>query len=236
MKPIIGVLTRPDHLESGNQVDVIYTNIRKAIVSFGGIPLVITPPTDITYDGKNPEEISSFQEDAFCDVLPFLKLCDGFVFQGGDQFYDYDVKILEYAKKENIPCLGICLGMQMMSCHANGGLEPIGNLFHKTREAYVHTILVNESSLLYKILGTKKVMVNSRHKEKVAYTDLCISALSPDGIIEAVEDPNQTFFLGVEWHPEDMIAYDEVTKKLWSYFLAVCKECAYENKGSDIKK
>ena len=75
MKPIIGVITRPDHLESGNKVDVIYSYIRAAIVEFGGIPLSITIPTMTIYDGKKLEDISSFTRETMNDLLPILKLC-----------------------------------------------------------------------------------------------------------------------------------------------------------------
>ena len=46
--------------------------------------------------------------------------------------------------------------------------------------------------------------VNSRHMDYVKYTDLMVSAYSRDNIIEAVEDKNHKFFLGVEWHPESI--------------------------------
>lgn len=48
------------------------------------------------------------------------------------------------------------------------------------------------------------VQVNTMHHQAAAVLapDLRVSAVSDDGIVEAVEDPTRSFFLGVQWHPE----------------------------------
>lgn len=225
MKPIVGIITRPDHLSSGNQVDVIYSHIRSSIVKFGGIPLAITVPTETIYDCKTSEEVCSFDSNTMNDLKSILSLCNGFVFQGGDSFYDYDIKILEYAYLNNIPSLGICLGMQLMCVYKKGQLKKIKKHYKKKR--YVHDIIIQPDSKLYSILGTEKCCVNSRHHDCVDNTNLKIVAQSKDGVIEAVEDSEKHFFIGVQWHPEDMITYDTVMRKLWRSFLIACKENVY---------
>ena len=47
-------------------------------------------------------------------------------------------------------------------------------------------------------------MVNSTHHQAVNQLGrgLIASAISPDGIVEAVESPDYGFALGVQWHPE----------------------------------
>lgn len=49
----------------------------------------------------------------------------------------------------------------------------------------------------------RAVLVNSMHHQAVAKlaSGLVVSA-SCESVIEAIEDPNRTFFLGVQWHPE----------------------------------
>jgi len=53
----------------------------------------------------------------------------------------------------------------------------------------------------------------SRHHQaiKTLGAGLRISATSPDGIVEAVEDPGQAFLLGVQWHPEENSRIPEET-------------------------
>lgn len=231
MKPIIGIISRPDKLESGRKVDIVYSSIRTLIVELGGIPLVITPPTNTIYEGNNK---GKFDDDAKKDLEPMLSLCDGFIFQGGDEFYTYDLFIVDYAYKHNIPSLGICLGMQLMSCYKNGTLGRFSTNEHHRLKDYVHPINIKEHSKLFSILNTTECFVNSRHHDYVIKTDLDVVATSKD-TIEAVEDRDKNFFIGVQWHPEDMIAYDEVMKKLWTVFIKSCRECSYESKRSDFK-
>lgn len=215
MKPIIGIITRPDQLPSGNKVDVIYRNVRTAIIKNGGIPIGITPTT---------EDYESMDQNAWNDILPLLKCCHGFVFQGGDEFYNYDLKIVDYAYKNDIPSFGICLGMQLFAIYKNGTLGTVKN--HNSKDQYVHNIIVNQNSKLATLLNNQAV--NSRHHDQILKTDMLISAYAEDGVIEAVEDPNKKFFIGVQWHAEDMIAYDEVMNSLWNDFILKCKECINE--------
>jgi putative glutamine amidotransferase len=59
-------------------------------------------------------------------------------------------------------------------------------------------------SRLYRILGPE-VDVNSYHHQAVADPGpLKVTAYSPDGVVEALEDPARRFVLGVQWHPEEM--------------------------------
>ncbi len=226
MKPIIGIVSRPDVLKSGRKVDIIYQSIRKIIVEEEAIPLVIVPPVI-----NETEELSI---NAKRDLDRLLSLCNGFIFQGGDDFYDYDFNIIDYAYKNNIPSLGICLGMQLMSVYKKGTLGKLDTNMHHQLKDYVHSVQIKEDSKLASILKTTKVEVNSRHHDYVITTSLDVSACSED-IIEAVEDKNKTFFIGVQWHPEDMIAYDEVMKRLWKSFIETCRECSYESKRGNFK-
>ena len=52
---------------------------------------------------------------------------------------------------------------------------------------------------------------------------LIFTALSADGVIEAMEDPSKRFVLGVQYHPERMIQTDEFRehrRKLFEAFIA----------------
>ena len=47
--------------------------------------------------------------------------------------------------------------------------------------------------------------------------------VSEDGYIEALEDSNKKFFIGVQWHPENMIKYSSEQNNLFKYFVKCCK-------------
>ena len=203
MKPIIGIVVRPVLSEENNKMYGVYEDIIKSVKKFGGIPISIFPFED------------NFYED--------ISLCDGLIFQGGDYHTEYEKKCLEYAYKNNKPTLGICLGMQLMGCMFGG--EEYDVLNHKIKnKKYVHKVLIDEKSKLYSILETKEILVNSRHKSAIKNTKLDVVGISQDGIVEAIEDKTKRFFIGVEWHPENMIDYDISSRKLFDFFISICKK------------
>lgn len=146
--------------------------------------------------------------------------CDGIILPGGSVFYENDFKIIDYLYKKNIPTLGICLGMQSMAEYFNNKQE-IEVKNHYQTEKYVHLVRIKKDTLLYKIMGKERIMVNSRHYSAIPYTTLTINAISPDGIIEGVEDITKKFFLGVQWHPETL--NDNDSYLLFKYFISILK-------------
>lgn len=144
-------------------------------------------------------------------IIPFnhfeeVKLMDGLVAPGGDNVSDFDRKVFDYAINNDIPYLGICLGMQVM-----GNLDKVDNHY-----LHQHFVNIKKDSLLYKIYKKDKISVNSRHHEKVINTNYNVCAISDDGVIEGIEVKDKKFILGVQWHPEDLS--DSV---LFDYFINV---------------
>ena len=89
-KPLVGIVAR--------KVDNIYKvneNVVKKIIKCGGIPILILPTNSK-------------------DLLNVLNICDGIVMPGGSDIYEYDRFICKYATENDVPILGICLGMQIM--------------------------------------------------------------------------------------------------------------------------
>ena len=151
----------------------------------------------------------------FNKIKNIIDLCDGFILQGGSDYYDIDILITKYLYDKNIPTLGICLGMQTMAMTFNGIMGEISN--HNSKNKYVHEIEINKNSKLYNIVKKNKILVNSRHNSYILNTDLDVSATN--NIIEAIEDKSKRFFIGVQWHPESIM--DENNILLFnSFFLS----------------
>jgi putative glutamine amidotransferase len=185
----------------GHNIDIIYDDIKRSIINNGGIPLGIT----LSHNYKE-----------------LIELCNGIIFQGGDDFEEYDIDALKYIYDINKPVLGICLGMQLMGVLFDGKLKDIDN--HKKKLLYAHSVIINKNTILYNIFKTNTIKVNSRHKSVIKDTTLKIVGISNDGYIEAVEEPSRRFFLGIQWHPESMIDYDSKQNNLFKYFINICKK------------
>lgn len=212
MKPVIGIITRPELSNEKHEMMGIYNELREAIIKSGGIPIGIMPLNI---------ELNDFDD----GIFQIIKNLDGVIFQGGDSFYKYELECMKYVYEQNIPALGICLGMQLMGCLFNGDLIKINSFNHKKKgQEYVHDVFIKKESLLYSIFKTDRIKVNSRHIETIINPDLEITAISTDGLIEALESSHKKFFLGVQWHPESMISYDILESRLFDYFVNVCRK------------
>ena len=196
MKPVIGIISRDYVSKTNKEINITYKDIVSSILKSGGIPIGI--PSNINIDD-------------------YLNICNGFILQGGDDIDSNNLKTLKKLKEKNIPTLGICLGMQEMFYDNN--LIDIPN--HHINS--LHEIQIKKNTLLYKILKKDKTLVNSRHRSAIRNTNYKINSISKDNIIETIEDSNQKFYLGLQWHPENLYDIDPNSKKIFDYFIKICK-------------
>lgn len=153
-------------------------------------------------------------------LLKILKNIDGILLTGGDKVGRLDYFLIKYAIENNLKLLGICQGMQSMALYGSeDSLVEIGNLSHNKYKNYCHNVKLSNSKLK-DILNKEVVEVNSYHKQKVLNSNYFkIVGMSDDGIIEAVESNNNIFQIGLQWHPEKMIDYDNNSKLIFNYFI-----------------
>ena len=190
MTSIIGITT--DLQENRYKVRKEYA---EAIENGGGIPFLLPP-------------ISGME-------ARYIELCDGFIFTGGDdpimehwgiqsnslttpvnkRRQDFELNLLsELQHHPEKPVLGVCLGMQWMCLIAGGSIE----------QDLAEPFASNHKNQCHKIdgeLGTG--FVHSHHHQAMNTAgSLTIIATADDGVIEAVQDKQRSWYLGVQWHPE----------------------------------
>ena len=102
----------------------------------------------------------------------------------------------------------------------------INKTIHNTEDgSIVHKNIIKENTLLYDLLKTKEIGVNSIHTmfaKKKNIKGLGISAYSDDGYVEAVELKEKKFCLGVKWHPELMLDSEKMNN-IFKKFIEICK-------------
>ncbi len=133
-------------------------------------------------------------------------------------------RLLREALANNLPVLAICRGMQLLNITLPGGTLIQDMTGHRCittdKSEPAHSIAVVPGSKLASILGDGEHRVNSRHHQSVAKVGegLVVSALAPDGVIEAMELPGMRFAIAVQWHPENQVHRFQAQKNL---FLAL---------------
>ena len=132
---------------------------------------------------------------------------------------EYETAIVKIALERQLPLLAICRGIQILNVALGGSLiqdiprQHPGGVNHSVKEpkwAIAHDVAVVPDSRLHAALRDRiseagTMPVNSRHHQSIKQIapGLRVTATAPDGIIEAVERPGETFCLGVQWHPEN---------------------------------
>ena len=111
--------------------------------------------------------------------------------------YKLDKKIIDVFVKYNKPILGICGGLQTLNVYFGG------NLNHKLYDGRMHKIKISQNSFLNKVYQQEMIEVNSYHRQAIRKLapNFKVTAVSEDGIIEAIEDGN---IIGVQYHPEKL--------------------------------
>ncbi|HEY6745248.1 MAG TPA: gamma-glutamyl-gamma-aminobutyrate hydrolase family protein, partial [Mycobacteriales bacterium] len=117
-----------------------------------------------------------------------------------------EVALLRAAIDADLPTLGICRGMQLMSACAGGTLVQHLDAAEAHRGEpgqYVrHEVDTVPGTRLAGILGECTEVPSYHHQGVADPGSLTVSAHAFDGGIEGVEDPSARFRVGVLWHPE----------------------------------
>lgn len=131
----------------------------------------------------------------------------------------YELELASRAMATDMPLLAICRGVQVLNVAAGGTLvqdlpseRPDTDVHDITepRDAEAHAVRVTPGTTLARVLATEvdsdgTTRVNSRHHQALdtVAEGMHVTAVSPDGVIEAIEKPGARFCVGVQWHPEN---------------------------------
>ena len=129
------------------------------------------------------------------------------------------------------PVLGICYGCQFLNVYRGGALIqdidlqlPNRQLPLEHADGNFHSVRLDRNSKLFQIVGEEEFEAPSYHHQAISRPapDALVSAVAPDGVLEAVEWSGPQWMLGVQWHPE-RAPESNATQRLLEAFKAACK-------------
>lgn len=201
-KPIIGIVEWPYFDKDDDKIYEVVNEMVEKVSLSGGIPIGIFPTQIEKFQLKKLDEILELTGIEKQDLNESLNMCDAIIKPGALKIYGFERYIYDYAFCKDVPYLGVCAGMQMMSNSINIKNEDKG-INHRSSDIYAHKIKILRDSILYEILDQDEIMVNSRHSYHISDPGInSVSAYSEDGIIEAIENRSKQFQIGLQWHPE----------------------------------
>lgn len=207
--------------------DVASRALVEAVYAAGGEPLVVHPAA--------PGAAVDVAE-----VAERLWFADGVLLPGGgdlaahwsgqqphptqydvDEVQDaFDLAVARHALAHGLPMLAVCRGNQVVNVALGGDL--VQDLGERVHRHVVQEIAVDPGAALAALVGTVPTISCYHHQGIGRLGDgLRAVAHAPDGVIEAVElDGAASWYLGVQWHPEDTAATDPVQAGLFAELVA----------------
>jgi putative glutamine amidotransferase len=209
-KPLIGITTYVEPASWGHwdtEAALVPYDYVRAVERAGGRAVLVPP-----------------DEDGLEEVLDAL---DGLIFSGGNDMApdSYgaesdpatggtnpardrgELALLTAALARDLPVLAICRGVEVLNVVRGGDLvqhlpDVVGHEEHRAvvGEFSEHEVRVDPSSRISEVHGS----VKSHHHQGLGKIGdgLREVAWAEDGVVEAVEDPQKPFLVGVLWHPE----------------------------------
>jgi len=143
-----------------------------------------------------------------------------------------ELSLLKAALPQHLPILGICRGSQMINVALGG------TLYTDIYEVYMQapkmrTILpkkrvaIEPDSRLDRILRCNPCLVNALHHQSVDRLGdgLRIAARDESGIVQAIENDEAPFLIGVQWHPE-LLVWKKPQQRLFEALAQAAQQVA----------
>jgi putative glutamine amidotransferase len=239
-KPIIGIASDIQHVPGERERAFVYLPYVEALRRSGAIPILIPPQPENAIDivesldgillaGGDDCDPALYGEERHPSVEPMAD----------PRRQANDLTLARVARERGIPTLGICLGLQMMNVAGGGTLvqDIASELETEIEHASIpedrgrHDVIVQEGTQLAGILPAVELNVNSSHHQAIGRVadGLRITAHAPDGIVEGLEDPRHPFYVGVQWHPEDMTGEGSASS-IFGAFVEAARKYAEEKR------
>jgi putative glutamine amidotransferase len=212
-KPVVGITTYLTRAAFGVwdlDAALVPAAYVRSVVRAGGVPLLVPPGAaaeealdaldGLVFSGGSDLDPELYGEEAHAETVGVVRERD-----------DFELDLMRLALARDVPLLAICRGSQVLNVALGGGLEQhvpdrVAADTHKHTPGVFaeHEVDVLDGTKLASVVGRRSAVKSHHHQGygKLG-TGLREAAQAQDGTIEALEDPNRRFTLGVLWHPEE---------------------------------
>jgi putative glutamine amidotransferase len=235
MKPLIGITMNLEE-EASRSLNILDQAYGRAILQAGGIPVPLLGIKEAIPDLIR--KLNGFLFTGGDDIHPrFYKerpRPNAKLRLSSDERVKFELALLKAAIKSRKPVLAICYGAQLVNVALGGTLyqdialqipKAIKHGAAKAGEKVFHRISIFEGTKLCSIMGSCTngncdIRVRSSHHQSIKNPGkgLRLSAVSEDGVFEALETRGDQFLIAVQWHPEKTLS-DGPTGKLFESFV-----------------
>jgi putative glutamine amidotransferase len=199
----------------------------------GGIPLLIQPGEPhieallglldgIILSGGGDVDPSLYTEESHEQVY--------WVDKDRDQF---EITLTQYVLEQQKPTFCICRGLQILNVALGGTLithipDVVQNaMAHRQppRDPVLHEVVVDSDSRLKVIMQQDRVTTASWHHQSIdrLAPGLRVVGEAGDGVIEAVEMPDNPNLIAVQWHPELTAHTDPSQQRLFDALVRLAQ-------------
>lgn len=234
--PIIGITSMLHSIESGCFLGYKRAAVGQryvdAIHAAGGIPLILPIVEGKESIAQQLEVIDGLLFSGGDDISPLFYNDEpqqglGPTCPERDR---YEIHLFQMARHTNKPILGICRGLQLMNVAMGGTLyqdipstipSPLIHQQQTKADEATHAVNLISETKLHRIMDGNALETNSFHHQAIKglATGLVPNAYSSDGLIEGIEGKEESYLLGVQWHPEYMFSKDPKMLKLFQTFV-----------------
>jgi putative glutamine amidotransferase len=219
MAPVIGITASIDHRSP--VFGETYTLVRKyaeGVLQAGGVPLIV--PHNLNEDALRAmlDRLDGVVLSGGGDIDPvvFGEAAHPATSEIESDRDRVELTLARWLVERDVPFLAICRGIQVLNVALGGSLlqdipsqvpAALPHSFDRKttpRDYLAHPVKIDPQSQLAQIMQLASAQTNSWHHQSIkqAADGLRVTAVAPDGVIEAVEVPGRRYAIGVQWHPE----------------------------------
>ncbi len=238
-QPVIGITASIDHRSPAfGETYSLTRKYAEGVLQAGGVPLIVPHNLDENSLHAVLDRLDGVLLSGGGDIAPALFREDAHpatseIEPDRDRV---ELALARWVVEHDMPFLAICRGIQVLNVALGGSLvqdipsqvpDALQHSFDRRttpRNYLAHPVQIDPGSQLARVMQLDVAQTNSWHHQSIkqAAAKLRVTAVAPDGVVEAVEVPERRFAIGVQWHPEWLFEERVEHRRLFEGLVGAC--------------